>query len=348
MNSRTIRLLTLQIIIVSLLIPIIAAAQPVIEINYFYGKDCPHCQALNPIIDEIEADHPNLVIHRYEVYYNDTNYEIFDEFRDRYGIKVGGVPVIFFNDTYLSGDITKEEIEREIARIEAGETDKTPESKVSIPFLIISGIVNGLINLCTFAVFILLLTSLLILNDRRKIIIIGITFIIAVYLTYLLVGVGLINTFLFAGTERYIRSAVIIIALLAGVINIRDFFTGESTLAIPKFAKPGIKRMIEYASLPTAGVLGVFATLVGLPCTVGVYLPVLTALSAEPPLQAILYLLFYNIIYILPLFGIIALVYFGTDPEELDEMRESKKRYVRLFGGIVILSIGILMLIGVI
>jgi len=347
MNPRTIILFTLTIVIVSLLIPI-AATQPVIESYYFYGEDCPHCQDLNLQIDEIEAAHPNLIIHRYEVYYNDTNYEIFDEFRDRYGLRVGGVPVIFFNETYLSGEITKEKIEREITRIEAGETVETPEEKISLSFLIISGIVNGLLNLCTFAVFILLLTSLLILNDRRKIILIGITFIIAVYLTYLFVGVGLINTFLFAGTERYIRSAVIVIALLAGVVNIRDFFTGESTLAIPKFAKPGIKRMIEYASLPTAVALGIFATLVGLPCTVGVYLPVLTALAAEPPLQAMLYLMLYDLIYILPLFGIIALVYFGTDPEELDEMRENKKRYVRLFGGIVMLIVGGLMLLGVI
>lgn len=333
--------------ILSLLIQASFAA-PTIEMYYFYGADCPHCQELNPQLDEIEAAHPNLIIHRYEVYYNDTNYAIFDEFRDRYGIKVGGVPVFFFNDTYLAGDVTKEEIETEIARIEKGEKVETVKTEISLSFLIISGIVNGLINLCTFAVLILLLTSLLSLNERRKIFLIGISFISAVYVTYLFVGFGLINTFLFARAESYVRGVVIVIAFVAGVVNVRDYFTGESTLAIPGFAKPKIKEMIEYASLPAAGILGIFATLVGLPCTVGVYLPILNALSAEPAIHALFYLMLYDLIYILPLFGIIALVYFGTDPAALDEMREGKKRYIRLFGGVVMLLIGGLMLLGVI
>ena len=143
----------------------------------------------------VKEEYPNVKIYRYEVYYNETNGALFDEFRKRYGIKVGGVPVLFFNDTYLSGDITEADIKAEIARLEAEDEVSSRGEEVSPSFIIISGIVNGIINLCTFAVLILLLTSLLTLNDRRRVLIIGFSFIIAVYLTYLLVGLGIINTF---------------------------------------------------------------------------------------------------------------------------------------------------------
>jgi thiol-disulfide isomerase/thioredoxin len=89
------RILTIILLFILSLLIQVSFAAPTIEMYYFYGADCPHCQELNPQLDEIEAAHPNLIIYRYEVYYNDTNYAIFDEFRDRYGIKVGGVPVFF-------------------------------------------------------------------------------------------------------------------------------------------------------------------------------------------------------------------------------------------------------------
>ncbi|RJS70499.1 MAG: thioredoxin [Candidatus Syntrophoarchaeum sp. WYZ-LMO15] len=338
-------------LLVTLSIPLLiqlASSAPIIEIHYFYGEDCPHCQALSTLLDKIEEEYPNVKIYRYEVYYNETNGALFDEFRKRYGIKVGGVPVLFFNDTYLSGDITEADIKAEIARLEAGDEVSSRGEEVSPSFIIISGIVNGIINLCTFAVLILLLTSLLTLNDRRRVLIIGFSFIIAVYLTYLLVGLGIINTFAFAGMNSNLRVVVIVIALLAGVINIRDYFTGQSTLAIPGFAKPKIKDMVRYATIPAAGLLGVFATLIGLPCTVGVYLPILSVLSGKTMLCALLYLMLYNLLYTLPLIGILAFVYFGTDPGVLNEMRKEKKRYIRLFGGIAMLIIGLLMLLGVV
>ncbi|MDY6866167.1 MAG: cytochrome c biogenesis protein CcdA, partial [Halobacteriota archaeon] len=92
--------------------------------------------------------------------------------------------------------------------------------------------------------------------------------------------------------------------------------------------------------------LGFFATLVELPCTGGIYLPVLTLLSQEPS-KALFYLTIYNLVYILPLIVIILITYYGMEIEEAEGWRKNSRRYMRLAGGLVMILIGLGMLFGV-
>jgi cytochrome c biogenesis protein CcdA len=67
---------------------------------------------------------------------------------------------------------------------------------------------------------------------------------------------------------------------------------------------------------------------------------------ADIPSKAVFYLLLYNLFYALPLFVILALIYKGTLPEDVDQWRKGKRKYMKLIAGIVMLALGTAMLFG--
>jgi len=92
--------------------------------------------------------------------------------------------------------------------------------------------------------------------------------------------------------------------------------------------------------------LGVLATIAGLPCTGPIYIAMLDLMAAVPSKTA-LYLIIYNLCYALPLFGILIVVYRETSAEDVDAWRKGKRKYMKLTGGLLMLAIGIAMLFGV-
>ena len=130
-----------------------------------------------------------------------------------------------------------------------------------------------------------------------------------------------------------------------GIINIHDFLRDKATFGIPSSVKPKITKLAGYASIPGAILLGFFATMVGLPCTGCIYITMLE-LFAETSSKTVLYLSLYNLFYVLPLFVIVAIIYKGTSPEDVEAWRRGKRRYMRLIGGLVLLAIGMAMLFG--
>ena len=230
---------------------------------------------------------------------------------------------------------------------EEGEEDKSP----LLLMLVGTALVEGL-NPCGFAVLIFLLASLLSLRTRRSVLGVGLAFVASVVATHFFVGLGLVGCYLFsAGTTTLVRRLVIFVALSAGVLNLHDFWRDKATLAVPSVLKPGIARLAGYASVPCAVLLGFFATMAGLPCTGCIYLTVLGLLAAEPAasaLKTVLYLLLYNFFYALPLLLILALIYRGTSPEEVEAWRKGKRRFMKLAGGLVLLGFGTAMLLGLV
>jgi len=192
-----------------------------------------------------------------------------------------------------------------------------------------------------------LLASLLLVRTKRHVLLVGLAFIIAVFGTHLLLGLGIIKALFLSGVAPVMRVIVIAVVIPAGIINILDFWREKSTLAIPAALKPLLGKLARLASIPGAVLLGILATLAGLPCTGELYLIMLPRI-ADLPAQRALYLLLYNLLYILPLVIILLIVYRGTAPEEAEAWRKSTRRYMKLIGGLVMLGIGAAMLAGVV
>ncbi len=230
--------------------------------------------------------------------------------------------------------------------------------EVNLPLIIGASLIDG-INPCAFGVLIFLLAYLFKTSrDSKKMLVNGIVYIIAVFLTYLAAGLILMPIIKALGqisiwSYRIIGSFIII----AGLVEIKDFFwygKGFSLAIIPGYAekikvfshKMTPKTLKSYwHSLGISFVLGVFVALVELPCTGAVYLAVLTLMSQSGlTLSNLNFLMLYNFIFVLPLFVILVLVYKGMSSATVELWREKHKSLMRLVVGLLLVGMGIWMI----
>ncbi len=353
-SSSLLSFFVLFILLAALFFIPIADAQSSVSLYYFYGEECSHCKEVTVLIEELEEKFPEIEVHKFEISYNATNSELFNAFIQAYNPPAVDIPAAFIGNKSLIGyELTEEKLETEIEFCLQNECSdplsiiKEQEGQQSPLLLMLIGtaLVEG-INPCGFAVLIVLLASLLLVKSKRSVLYVGLAFIASVFVTHLVVGFGIVGFYLISsGMAPIIKAMVIVIAIPAGIINILDFWREKPTLVIPTFMKPKLGKLARCASIPGAVLLGFFATIAGLPCTGPLYLTMLD-LIADAQSKTALYLLLYNLLYTLPLFVILAVVYKETSPEDVEEWRKGKRKYMKLIGGLVMLALGIAMLLG--
>jgi cytochrome c biogenesis protein CcdA len=227
--------------------------------------------------------------------------------------------------------------------------------KIELPalYLIIPVALVDSINPCAIGVLIFLIATLLAISkhDLRKMFVVGTIYITAVYITYLLAGLVLFQIIAHLqalGVAQIINVAVSILVIILGLLEIKDFlWYGQGiTLAIPPKYAGKIKEMAKKISIPGAIILGVFASSVELPCTGGPYLAITTILSKNPfNFTVFLYYLIYNFFFVLPLIVILLTVYFGMDISKVQQWKDRQKRFMRLWIGLILVSLGVLLLL---
>ena len=334
-------------------------------IYYFYGQNCPHCARTEPLINQLAEKYNQIDIKSFEVYFDNENQNLFNDFNVRYGIKQVGIPTIFIGDMALVGEkAIKEHLEENINyflenpticpteynKVESTQHEISPSKKTELtaPVIVTAALVDS-INPCAFAVLIFLLVYLTSLGAKRRILKVGLTFIFTVFVVYFLSGLGLFKVIQTTGMTRTVYTLAAVIAIIAGLINVKDFFWyGKGlTLAIPKAGKPLIKKYIQKSTIPAAIILGILVSLFELPCTGGVYLAILGLLSSKMTMrEGIPYLLLYNLIFILPLIVLLLIVYRGISPEKIEKWRVEKRKWMKLVMSLVMIALGAIMLLG--
>ena len=215
-----------------------------------------------------------------------------------------------------------------------------------IPILIGAAVIDS-INPCAFGVLIFLLAYLVKTSkSKNKLLIHGLVYIFAVFLTYLLAGILLLP--IISGLGRISLSLYAIIGslvIIAGLLELKDFFwygKGPSLALLPGASK----RIKMYANrisgnIYSAFFLGVFVALVELPCTGAVYLAILSVMSLSGVDSATVgWLIVYNIIFVLPLIVILFAFYKGLSAEKIEEWRKRNRAWMRLAIGLVLLFLG--------
>lgn len=218
---------------------------------------------------------------------------------------------------------------------------------ISLPVLIGAALVDS-INPCAIAVLILLIVYLLgIAKNKGRMLLAGVIYISAVYITYLLAGLGLLSAIHATGLSYYVYPIAAGVAIITGLICVGDavFRRKEFTLKIPKSRQPAIKKWARKATLPAAFVLGVLVSAFELPCTGAVYLAILAMLSSASWPVAFGYLLLYNFFFVLPLLVILGLAYQGVAAESLNRWRQKHSHLMKLVLGLVLLGLGVWMLL---
>ncbi len=227
---------------------------------------------------------------------------------------------------------------------------------LTLPVVIGAALLDS-INPCVFGVLIFLIAFMTkMFKSPHKMLLGGLLYTAVVYVTYLLIGIGFLKFTVLFGFSAIIYWIAAIIAIIAGLLEIKDFFwygKGFSLKMIPG-AEPRIKlytQKIEqlnkkngWFAYIAAGLLGVFVVVVELPCTGAPYLAVLAILGQGNYAQGIPLLLLYNFIFILPLFIIIGIAYFGKSSQLLEAWRLKHRGMMRLAVGLFLIALGALMI----
>ena len=206
------------------------------------------------------------------------------------------------------------------------------------------------INPCAIGVLILMISVMLAgKQSTKKMLLLGSLYISSVLVVYLLAGIGLTYYFstLPLALAEYISIAVGVLIILAGLVEIKDFFWYGRwfSLTIPgAFAK----RIHNYASKTTIfGVifLGAFVSAVELPCTGAPYLAIITLLSQNFDLTAFMLLVLYNIVFVSPLIVILLLVASGVKLHEIKKWKQANRPFMRLLIGLMLVGLGWLLML---
>ena len=267
-------------------------------VTLFHGEECPHCQAERKFLGELKKEMPDLKVVEYEVWHNKENRELFLKTADELGIKSLAVPLTIIGDDYIIGfdkpENSGEKIRQMLANLESGSSGVSSEKEMfkipffgeinvknlSLPVLAVAlGTLDGF-NPCSMWALLVFLTLVIASGSRKKVLLVGGTFILVSATSYFLFMAAWLNAFMFIG---YMSAAQIIIGLLAvvaGVISIKEFFTYKPNVcevsSPEQQQKIGarIKRALGAASLPLMllGVAGVAfsVNLVELLCSLGI------------------------------------------------------------------------------
>ncbi|MBI2012063.1 hypothetical protein HYS91_04810 [Candidatus Daviesbacteria bacterium] len=206
------------------------------------------------------------------------------------------------------------------------------------------------INPCAIGVLILMI-SVILGNNKSvgQMLLLGGFYILAIFTTYLLAGLGLLY-FLVAiplFVTEYISITVGIIIVLLGLVEIKDYFWyGRGfSLGIPLVFTDKIHKMAQNVSVPGVILTGVFVAGVELPCTGAPYLAIITILSTNFNTAAFLMLILYNIVFVLPLVLILILVAGGIQLPAVKAWKQETRGLMRLAIGLLLIGLGWLLIL---
>ena len=214
------------------------------------------------------------------------------------------------------------------------------------------------VNPCAIAVLTMVLITILIQNPdkRKKVLYAGLAFVSSIFIGYLFYGVIIIQFFkafaeLLRGNSVFIYRGLAIIAMVLGGLNIKDFFIyrkGGIATEMPIWMRPKAKKVIQKITSPRgAFVIGFLVTLFLLPCTIGPYIIASGLLSKLGTLGALPWLVYYNLLFILPMLIIVGLVYYGfAKVQEVSGWKDKNIKFLHLIAGILLFMVGVALLMG--
>lgn len=390
---KIIRKLILLILILPFVFPIsVDALEKEINLHLFYREDCPHCAAEKEFLNKYLKDKPNVKLYKYEVISSSENRKLFYEVQELLDKSAKGVPylvignkvIIGYNETIIKNDIietidyylennyrdlvgekqgiveVQNDIELNNAEIEKDSIDlpilgKVNPKNVSLPLIaLVIGLVDGF-NPCAMWILLFLITMLFGMKNRKKMWILGLTFLVTSAITYLLFMVSWLNLAMFMNQVTFIRIIISLFALGFGYINIHKYIKGRNEEAAcevvnDKKRKKIIKKIKDITtqkkfilSLLGIIVLAISVNIIELLCSLG--LPVIfTQILSMNHLSTFEYAL-YMLIYIL-FFLIDDIIIFVIAMKTLKITGVSNKytKYSHLIGGLIMVLIGLLMI----
>ena len=341
-----------------------------LTLTFYWGVNCSHCRTAEPFVDSLPEEYPGLRIERVEVQKDTAGQQRFLEHMKAAGGPSVGIPTFVIGQERLIGftpgyteDAVRQAIERAAGRTSAvdvrsvtlplfGVVDST---SVSLPhFTVLVGLADGL-NPCAFWVLTVMLSLLLHVRSRTRLLLFGGLFVLISGLVYFLFMAAWAVMFALLGVSRLLTQMFGIALLVMGLINLKELFWFKRglSLMIPDSAKAGLyarmRAITGTASLPAAAAgiaaLSFIVNLVELGCTLGLPAVYTRILTLQPDLGTAgryAYLALYNLAYMVPLASVVVLYAFTLHRLTLSE-RGAKA--LKTLSGILLAAFGILFLL---
>lgn len=221
---------------------------------------------------------------------------------------------------------------------------KTGSLDTFIPLVVLgSGLFAG-IHPCTIGVLLFFLAFLFTIRKNRvQTLKIGASYIAGIFLSYFLIGLGLLQVFSF-GTPHFAAKFAGVLVVLLGTYNVLRYFVPTlKGFGLPKGQKQRIAGLVERASVPSAFVLGIIVGVCSLGCTAGIYFSIIGFLMTNQAI-GVLYLLLYNLMFVLPLAIILLMATNKTAVEKIEALNIGKSKYLNLIAGIIMVLLGSILL----
>jgi len=356
------------------------AGQPVLQFYFYWSNKCPHCAAALPYVDDLALVHTDVQVHSYQLVGFPDNVARYEVMASALGEEARTVPAFFACNTMLTGfdpENTAQQLNGLLNRCKQylsthhnldGFRGMTQEpivlylpwvgaieagvSSLPVMTILIAGV--DAFNPCAFFILMFLLSLMLHTGRRGRMLLVGGVFVFFSGLLYFLFMSAWLNLFRVIGHLDVITIGAASVALLIGLINIKDFFWFKQgvSLTISEQARPKLfqrmRNLLQARSLPTmmlaASGLALFANLYEFLCTAGfpmVYTRILT-MSELSGMQYYAYLLLYNIVYVIPLLVIVLLFVLTMGARKL---QESEGRGLKLLSGNMMLILGLVLLL---
>ena len=384
----------LLLLLFVVIFPVSVKAENVVNLYLFYGDGCPHCAEEEKFIDEYLKTEKSAKLIKYEVWHSEDNRKTWVKIQDKLNNHENGVPYLIIGDEvivgYLDG-VTDENIKKyvnkykndkkyedKVAKILNNEEIKTKKEvkkkkeevkeyklpilgkvnprKVSLPLIsVVLGLVDGF-NPCAMWVLIFLITMLLNTKDRKKMWILGLTFILTSGLVYLAFMLAWLNLATFINQIIYVRILIAAVAIVVGFFNIKkyiearnkddgcDVVDSQSRKKIMNKVMDVTKESKFILAILGIMVLAASVNLIEMMCSIGLPLIFTQILSfnnlstGSYVLYMFLYILFFLIDDIV--IFVIAMVTF-----KVTGISTKYSKYAHLVAGIITILIGLLLLI---
>jgi len=357
-----------------------ANGQPEIQLYFFWSLTCPHCTEAHPYIEAIPQARPWVKVHLLELTRNAEHVRLYQEMARQLGESAASVPALLFcgqmhvgweSDATTGAQLRQalDDCRARIVRVDSGQAPPAaqPSAPINLPLIgaidpaslslpALTLILAGLdaFNPCAFFVLLFLLSMMAHQKNRRRMLLIGGVFVLISGLMYFAFMSAWLNVFQLFGHLAWVTLAAGALAVLVGVINVKDYFLFQQgpSLSIPESKKPDIFRraraILSAESLPAMLAATIFLAIAAnfyeLLCTAGfpmVYTRLLT-LADIAPAGRYAYLAAYNLIYVVPLALIVIVFARSLGARKLSE-REG--RLLKLLSGLMMLQLGGLLLL---
>ena len=357
----------------------------------FYSLSCHRCEELrSQVLPAIEKKFAGKVNVAYFEIGDIQNYKLLVGLKEKHGVKGSqALPVFYFQGHFLSGEGDVRAALEWLLSASSGQAQAAPDAenidlvahfKSFAPLAVVSaGLIDG-INPCAFTVIVFFISFLALQGYRRRqLAAIGLVFILAVFLTYLLIGVGLFS-FLYQFRHFWIfvkvfNLSVGVLSLLLGVLAVYDLVRFKKTkqtdgmaLQLPQAVKNQIHavigryyrrgkengQVIPVADRPLAPLLasalvtGFLVSILEAVCTGQVYLPTITFVmkTSSLKIQALGYLVLYNAMFIAPLVAIFLFALLGVTSAKFSDVLRRNFLAVKILMAVLFFSLGAFLLLG--